>query len=131
MTRTLGIHIPSPVATKRSIENELVVLEPRFYVTRALEVGLRKSEGSSVGCFGRDADGNTAAGEKPRLDGCAGPFHSVDTAAVGVETGAKGVGYYGVDVAARGARGAVEGTVIEILGAELADSIRLMDKSVL
>jgi hypothetical protein len=80
-----------------------VVLEPCVHVARAFKVGPRDSEGSSVGCFGRDAGGDTAAGEQPHLDGCAGPFHGVDAAAVGVKAVAIGVGFYGVDVAARGA----------------------------
>lgn len=90
-----------------------MVLESCVHVTSTFEVGTWGSEEGSVWRFGSDAGGDLAARKKPHFDRGTGPFHGVDASDGRVETRAKGVSFYGVDIAAGCARRTVEGAVVE------------------
>ena len=98
--RAILPHAPGPLATKRRVEDEIVVFEMVVDVARAGELRRGLAPRGGVGLLGFDVLGDFGAGEKPDLDGLGGPLGGVDAAAVGVEASAEAGRVGGGDAAA-------------------------------
>lgn len=109
----LGPDGAGPVAAEGGVEDDVVVLEMPVDVavvaTEEARGGGTPSRGVGVGT--RDIAGDAVAREEPDVDGGAGPFHGVNTAAGGVERSAVTVRSLGFAIAAETAvaTGAGEG----------------------
>lgn len=109
----LGPDGAGPVAAEGGVEDDVVVLEMPVDVavvaTEEARGGGTPSRGVGVGT--RDIAGDAVAREEPDVDGGAGPFHGVNTAAGGVESSAVTVRSLGFAIAAETAvaTGAGEG----------------------
>ena len=98
--RSHPIRITSPLPTKRSIEDDIMVPEGIIDITSALEARSRRAPFGRIGIGRRDIRGGGRVREMPDGDGRGGPLHGVDAAAVGVEVCAVGGGEGVVDGAA-------------------------------
>lgn len=117
------VDIASPVTAEGVVKDEVVVHEALVDVAVALEVGIGQAEVRSIGLVRLDARRNGASGKEPHLDVVASPLHGIHTSTIVVEAGTVRVCRYGVDVASGRARGAVQGTVVQILGVGLTGAV--------